>query len=91
MTGWIIVLSLGLFAAGSVWLAQRRNARRQSRRRLEMELRLATAWESFEQEVLRLQPLTRIKAKHLNSNYYPIIPSKSLDSLRYIKGHRDED
>jgi hypothetical protein len=76
----------GVFT-GLCWkLARRAQAdRRRRMRRLEIELRLTAALETFHQEVFSLKHSRVLRPKALNPE---IIPSTKASSLRYIKGRQ---
>ena len=83
-----IVLVVSLLA-GLCWkLAQRARASRKRRvHLLEMELRLADAWETFHQEVFRLKHY-RVLRPSTSVRNAGLIPSTKVSSLRYIKGRQ---
>jgi hypothetical protein len=90
--GWIAILLLACALVELRWrLIQRaRTNRKRRRHRLEIELRLADAFEAFHQEVFRLKhyQVLRPNASRRNAG---LIPSTNVSSLRYIKGRQNED
>jgi cytochrome b561 len=90
--GRIAILLLACALVRLCWrLVQRARASRKQRlHRLEIELRLADAFEGFHQEVFRLKHygVLRPNASGRNAG---LIPSTNVSSLRYIKGRQNED
>jgi hypothetical protein len=73
--------------AGLCWkIARRAQADRKRRlRRLEIELRLGDALETFHQEVFRLKHSRVLRSKALKAELFP---STKASSLRYIQGRQ---
>ena len=87
-----IPLFTGLLASplgGLCWrLARRLRADgKRRRRRLEIELRLTDALETFHQEVFRLKHYRVLRPAATGRNA-AFIPSTNVSSLRYIKGRQ---
>ncbi|MCU1336591.1 MAG: hypothetical protein JWO19_2172 [Bryobacterales bacterium] len=88
----IAILPFASVIAGFCWrVAHRAHADWKRRMRLlEMELRLADAFESFYQEVFRLKQY-RVLRPNASGRNAAFIPSTNVSSLRYIKGRENED
>jgi hypothetical protein len=85
------VLLMSGFASFCWKLARQAQADRKRRlRRLEVELRLGDASETFHQEVFRLKHSRVLRPKALRQKA-ELIPSTKVSSLRYIKGRQHED
>jgi hypothetical protein len=90
---WIAFLSLAGMVAGFCWnLARRAHAdRKRQLHRLELELRLTDALETFHREVFRLKHYPVLRPKVPETAAAGLIPSTKVSSLRYIKGRQHED
>lgn len=87
----IAILLAGALVAICWRLARRTMADRKRRlHRLEIELRLADAFESFHREVIRLKHY-RVLRPNASGRNAGFIPSTNMSSLRYIKGRQNED
>jgi hypothetical protein len=93
VTGGIAFLLPASVLAGVCWkLASRAHAdRKRHLHRLEMELRLTNALETFHQEVFRLKHYRVLRPKAPEPAVTGLIPSTKVSSLRYIKGRQNED
>jgi hypothetical protein len=87
-----MLLPAGALAGVSWKLAHRARAdRKRHLHRLEMELRLTDALETFHREVFRLKHYRVLRPKAPEPAATGLIPSTKVSSLRYIKGRENED